>query len=174
MSERAEEKFDEKESIVWNRLATSILGDYYIICPQTLFAERLLDSMKNVSIYQYYWNYKGNPRTSSFWNTFSHVWCGPWMGTCHGFEMYAIFGIPFIERGAFSNEDRIVSAKAIQMIKYFTHNRKLFWPKFKTEVSARNLRMFYVIDQYLDQFQLGDSLKIDVCRKVWEKYLVEI
>lgn len=114
---------DYQSSAVLSQLATSVLGDHYISCPENQFANILLQTLQNVSIYQYYWNYKGNSKTSAFWNTFSRVWCGKWMGTCHSFEMYAIFGMPFQQPTAFNNEDKIVSIKSMQMIKYFLHKK---------------------------------------------------
>lgn len=83
----------------------------------------LLLGNDNSLLYQYLWQYKGNKRTSAFWSTFSRVWCGDWMGSCHSFEMFAVFGIPFLQQTIFDADDRLVSMKIIEIIKYFTWKR---------------------------------------------------
>jgi len=178
----------EQESTMLSRLVTRVLGDHYITCPVNLFANLLLGHEANVN--QYYWTYKGNPRTSAFWNTFSHAWCGEWMGACHSFEMFAIFGAPFLEPNAFNTEDHIVSMKAMQMIAYFAYNRfktktislffnfvsyfyrTLFWPQFSSSSDIKATRLYYIIDSAVDQFRFGTDLKLDVCDKVWRDYLL--
>lgn len=111
------------DSLVLSRLVSSVLGDHYIACPANLFASLLQASNASSSnVYQYYWTYKGNPRSSPFWSTFSNVWCGQWMGSCHSFEMFALFGLPFLEPSAFNADDRVVSMKTIQMVTYFANN----------------------------------------------------
>lgn len=118
----------EDEGLVLSRLLSSLLGDHYISCPANLFAsllaERSLKSNGSSSnVYQYLWTYKGNPRTSAFWAAFSRIWCGQWMGACHAFEMYALFGAPFLEPASFNSEDRVVSLKTMEMVAYFAHQR---------------------------------------------------
>ena len=114
------------DTIILHRIITNMLGDRYIVCPMEKFIDSLL-ATRNSSIYQYYWQYKGNPRTSIFWNTFQRVWCGKWMGSCHSFEMFAIFGIPFLQPALFDHSDRLVSMELIQMVKYFIHKRYIFF-----------------------------------------------
>ena len=120
---------DHRSNIVLSRLVANVLGDHYIKCPANLFAnllrEATTETESSPNIYQYYWTYKGNQRTSAFWNTFSNIWCGEWMGACHSFEMFALFGAPFLNQNnnAFNTDDRIVSMKTIQMVSYFVHNR---------------------------------------------------
>lgn len=121
------------DTIILHRIITSMLGDRYIVCPMEKFIDSLL-ATRNSSIYQYYWQYKGNPRTSIFWNTFQRVWCGKWMGSCHSFEMFAIFGIPFLQPALFDHSDRLVSMELIQMVKYFIHKRYIFFIVFFSRI----------------------------------------
>lgn len=110
---------DSTKSLLLNRLIALALGDHYIACPSIRYAQ---DSLPTQRVYQYYWTYKGNPRTSPYWNVFERAWCGPWMGSCHGFEMYALFGVPLANGAVFDHQDRVVSWKTMQMVKYFMEN----------------------------------------------------
>lgn len=105
-----------------SRTIGTALGDFHISCPTSLFADYLFKNDNSSSIYQYFWTYKGYGRTSSFWKTFEQVWCGPWMGSCHSFELYSLFGLPFQQRLAFNDMDRLVSTKIIRIVANFVHN----------------------------------------------------
>lgn len=123
-NDEGEEKATAKTSnidtnVLLSRLLTSSLGDHYIACPLNRFAEKL--SSKGVPVYQYHWCYKGDGKTSRFWNVFESVWCGRWMGSCHSFEMYALFGVPLTDKDNFDQQDRIVSYKMMEMVKLFLH-----------------------------------------------------
>lgn len=109
---------ESSEDLILHRIISRIVGDRYINCPMEIFVETVRTSTRSKA-YQYYWQYKGNKKTSAFWNTFERVWCGYWMGSCHSFEMYAIFGVPFLQPNLFDQSDRIVSYKTIEMIEYF-------------------------------------------------------
>ncbi|KAH9526117.1 hypothetical protein DERF_000229 [Dermatophagoides farinae] len=152
------------DTIILHRIITNMLGDRYIVCPMEKFIDSLL-ATKNSSIYQYYWQYKGNPRTSIFWNTFQRVWCGKWMGSCHSFEMFAIFGIPFLQPALFDHSDRLVSMELIQMVKYFIHKRRLPWPMLDI-----HHKIFYNIDSDYEKFIFGNNFKNYDCEKTWNNF----
>ena len=106
-----------------SRTIGTALGDYYISCPSHHFADYVLRNSQNCRVYQYYWTYRGDPKSSAFWRTFEEVWCGKWMGSCHSFELYAIFGIPFLQSIAFNEMDRRMSSKIITIVSQFAYNK---------------------------------------------------
>jgi hypothetical protein len=109
-----------------SRTIGTALGDFYTSCSLHHFANFLFEKSNNnnkAQVYQYFWTYKGNPKSSSFWNTFENVWCGKWMGSCHSFELYSIFGIPFLQPLAFNDIDRQISLNMIETISYFAYNK---------------------------------------------------
>nr|XP_027198781.1 acetylcholinesterase-like [Dermatophagoides pteronyssinus] len=149
---------------ILHRIITNMLGDRYIVCPMENFIDSLLATKKS-SIYQYYWQYKGSHRTSSFWNTFQRVWCGDWMGSCHSFEMFAMFGIPFLQPTLFDHSDRLVSMELIQMIKYFIHKRRLPWPLLDS-----NQKIFYNLDSDNEKYIFGNNFKNYDCKNTWNNF----
>ena len=158
-------KQDSESPEILSRLVTEVLADHYIKCPANIFGQKLFE--KKAKVFQYHWNYKGNPKTSSFWATFSKVWCGEWMGSCHSFEMFALFGQPFLEPETFDDQDRIVSGKFIKMVSYFAHRKNLFWPSF-----SNDSKPFYIIDSSLNEHKIGMNLKENECQNIWYDFIV--
>ncbi|UXI18247.1 Receptor-type tyrosine-protein phosphatase kappa [Sarcoptes scabiei] len=162
---------ESSEDLILHRIISRIVGDRYINCPMEIFVETVRTSTRSKA-YQYYWQYKGNKKTSAFWNTFERVWCGYWMGSCHSFEMYAIFGVPFLQPNLFDQSDRIVSYKTIEMIEYFITKKQLFWPALSNRPDHQNL--FYNIDDNIDGKKFGFNRKHQECSKIWGEYFQNI
>ena len=106
-----------------SRTIGTALGDHYIGCQSHLFSDFVFSCNNNSIVYQYLWTYKGYSKSSSFWKTFEEVWCGKWMGSCHSFELYSVFGVPFQQSIAFNEIDRQISRKMIKIISNFVHKK---------------------------------------------------
>lgn len=51
-------------------------------------------------------------------------------------------------------------------------NRKLFWPKFGDAPSEGSQKVYYIMDNSVEQYNFGTDLKADVCDNIWKEYLL--
>lgn len=97
----------------YNRVIGEAIGDFYVTCPLTEFARRLIRPSNTSSIYQYLWSEKLAPHTE--------IPCADWMGACHGTDVAMLFGLPFANEGDFVRKDRQSSKNFIRAISGFVH-----------------------------------------------------
>jgi carboxylesterase type B len=89
------------------------LGDFYITCPTIQFAKSMFKSDVNkIKVYQYFWTRKINDNM---------IPCAEWMGACHGSDTSMLFGMPFVKRDLYNDEDRNVSLKIIKTFSHFAY-----------------------------------------------------
>nr|XP_046913589.1 acetylcholinesterase-like [Dermatophagoides farinae] len=142
------------------------IGDFYVSCPMTLFAEKLIEKRQNpAQLYQYVWSQKSRP------NRFAP--CLEWMGACHGTDVLMMFGIPFMASNEFDENDQKISKKFMKTIGHFVHhgrpNIKKWLPWTWNETNS--LHMPY--SQFIDGvWKFETNWKQDQCHKVWAKYLM--
>ncbi|XP_069689677.1 acetylcholinesterase-like [Periplaneta americana] len=137
------------------RKIAEVVGDYFFICPTNLFAEQFAE--RGNRVYYYYFT----QRTST------NLW-GKWMGVMHGDEIEYVFGHPLNMSIEFSESERDLSLRIMQIFARFALTGKPVpndsdWPTYTKEHPK-----YYILNG--DKYGTGKGPRTTACA-FWNDFL---
>ncbi|KAH0554669.1 hypothetical protein KQX54_012195 [Cotesia glomerata] len=95
-----------KDGYIYQKAIADIVGDYFFICPSTLFAQ--LFAERGMKVYYYFFTQRSS----------TNLW-GEWMGVVHGDEVEYVFGHPLNTSLKYTDKERELSMKIISAFSNF-------------------------------------------------------
>ncbi|XP_034939406.1 acetylcholinesterase isoform X2 [Chelonus insularis] len=110
-----------KDGYRYQKAIADIVGDYFFICPSTLFAQLFAD--RGMKVYYYFFTQRSS----------TNLW-GKWMGVIHGDEVEYVFGHPLNKSLKYTDKERNLSEKMIDAYSRFAFtgnpSKKNEWPLY--------------------------------------------
>ncbi|XP_044004285.1 acetylcholinesterase isoform X2 [Aphidius gifuensis] len=100
-----------KNGFAYQKAVADAVGDYFFICPSTLFAQLFAD--RGMKVYYYFFTQRSS----------TNMW-GEWMGVIHGDEVEYVFGRPLNTSLKYTDHERDLSMRMIQVYSNFAFTGK--------------------------------------------------
>jgi carboxylesterase type B len=127
--------------------AVDLLGDVIITCPSVWFAQEV--AKRDNKVYYYQWSHTSSPHNET------------WFGPTHFEEVQFIFGAPFMFPERYSDEERSLARRIMNMISDFAKNVLLnrkptqIWPLFDAQHN-KMINIETTIDEEISWFRITD------------------
>ncbi|XP_008552319.1 acetylcholinesterase [Microplitis demolitor] len=143
-----------KDGYRYQKAIADIVGDYFFICPSTLFAQ--LFAERGMKVYYYFFTQRSS----------TNLW-GKWMGVVHGDEVEYVFGHPLNTSLKYTDKERELSMKIISAFSNFAFTGKPTegddWPAY-----TRDEPQYYIFNAETNG--LGTGPRSPACA-FWNEFL---
>ncbi|CAD6202673.1 GSCOCT00009710001.2-RA-CDS [Cotesia congregata] len=143
-----------KDGYRYQKAIADIVGDYFFICPSTLFAQ--LFAERGMKVYYYFFTQRSS----------TNLW-GEWMGVVHGDEVEYVFGHPLNTSLKYTDKERELSMKIISAFSNFAFTGKPTegdnWPAY-----TRDEPQYYIFNA--EKSGLGTGPRLPACA-FWNEFL---